>query len=493
MFGNWKKRLFRDVDGDFEQGGEINQKTAARNGNVTIVALSALLLAAWGLYAYTRSPARIHEEPSQEPVEFGAIIEQDFVEKDNQSALTLQQNTLSGLEKQLSDLTESMQSLKENTQRQIEQAKEKTARLVEEQVREEFREKEARLEARLDELEQSQPERLTIEPLRPSQTHVPVNDSETFGQYTLPPRPIASSNDNPEIAHMQYQPSEQGLFNRNEFDSFDFFWEQEEESYHRTIDNYVPTGTFVTAVVTGGADTNAGVLGQGDTTPVVFQTIHEGILPNGEKSRLNNCTVTAAAYGEISSSRGIVRTHRLSCIQEEGRILDVAIKATAFNFGRNGIRGTTLLKNGEIVQMAGIAGILTGVGETGKALSQTTSTSALGTTSSLNQQDAALNLLGNASSSVGAKLSDYYIGLAELYHPIVEINPGAVVNIVFLEGFPLDPLMAEDYERAKAAEQQLSSQSNQILDVITNTPLNPLAKELSSEGIDVPPTPFGHQ
>lgn len=494
MLDSLRKRLFSDADGDFEQGGDINQRTAFRNNTVTIIAVSTLLLAALGLYKYTRPPTAIQNESVQEPVEFGAIIEQDFVEKDNQSALTLQQNTLSGLEKQIADLTKSMNVHKEETQRKIKQAKEKTARLVEEQVREEFREKEAQLQARIDELEQSGSGLdNTPQPDSTINTEGAINRSETFGEHKLPPRPIASSNNNPDIAQMQYQPSEQIPFNRNEFDSFDFFWESNEKTYHRTIDNYVPTGTFVTAVVTGGADTNAGVLGQGDTTPVVFQTIHAGILPNGEKSKLSNCTITGSSYGEISSSRGIVRTHRLSCIQEKGRILDVAIKGTAFNFGRNGIRGTTLLKNGEIVQMAGIAGILTGIGETGQTLSQTTSTSALGTTSSLNSQDAALNLLGNATSSVGEKLSDYYIGLAELYHPIVEINPGAVINIVFLEGFPLDPLMAEEYERNQLAEQSMSSQSNRILDVITNTPLNPLAKELSTEGIDVSPTPFGRK
>lgn len=493
MLDNWRKRLFSDTEGDFEQGGEINQRTASRNNTVTIIVVSALLLAAFGLYKYTRPTAPSQQESHQEPVEFGVIIEQDFVEKDNQSALTLQQNTLSGLEKQIAELTKSMRTHKEETERKIEQAKEKTARLVEEQVREEFRSKEAQLQARIDELEQSNSGGVNTEPYSTIYTQGAMNSSETFGQHTLPPRPIATSNDNPDMAQMQYQPSEQIPFNRNEFDSFDFFWESYEEISPRTTENYVPTGTFVTAVVTGGADTNAGVLGQGDTTPIVFQTIHDGILPNGEKSKLNNCTITGSSYGEISSSRGIVRTNRLSCIQDEGRILDVAIKGTAFNFGRNGIRGTTILKNGEIVQMAGIAGILTGIGETGQALSQTTATSALGTTSSINSQDAALNLLGNATSTVGEKLSDYYIGLAELYHPIVEINPGAVVNIVFLEGFPLDPLMAEEYERQQLAEQSMSSQSNQILDVITNAPLNPLAKELTTEGIDVPPTPFGRK
>lgn len=496
MFDKLKKTVSRDVDGDFEQGSIVNQKTSSRNMLVTTVVFILLGGLAAGIYKYTR-PSAPPQAP-QAPVEFGAIIEQDFVEKDNQSALSAQQSELAEMKEKMQKLESSFTRHKDSTTRRIADAREETKRAVAQEMQERAAAREKVLEDRIAELERGQtfPQNSVITPN--SNT---VNSPETFGERKLPPRPTSYSNDNPDINHMQYAPSEQTLFRSDSFDSHNFSWVSEEDTYRRTIDNYVPTGTFVTAIVTGGADTNAGVLGQGDTTPVVFQTFHEGILPNGQKSRLNDCTITASAYGEISSSRGIVRTDRLSCIFENGDILDVAVKGTAFNFGRNGIRGTTILKNGEIVQMAGIAGILTGIGETGEALSQTTSTSALGSTSSVTGQDAALNLLGNATSSVGSKLSDYYIGLAELYHPIVEINPGAIVNIVFLEGFPLDPVMAEEYER-RAAEQELrSSQSNAYLDVIGNVsnvpsvevPVNPLANDLVGAGIQVPETPFGRK
>ncbi|MGR6862930.1 hypothetical protein ACU5EH_22930, partial [Aliivibrio salmonicida] len=45
--------------------------------------------------------------------------------------------------------------------------------------------------------------------------------------------------------------------------------------YKRTSENYVPSGSFVTAVLTGAADANAGVNAQGDTAPITFRTIHE--------------------------------------------------------------------------------------------------------------------------------------------------------------------------------------------------------------------------
>lgn len=488
MFGKFRKTLFRDADGDFEQGDDINQKTASRNGWVTGISVSLLALCALGLYLYTR-PTPVVEEATP-PVEFGAIVEQDFVDRDNQSALSVQQSQITDLQKEMKTLLGTLESHTQETQRQIDTAKQDTARLVEQKVREENRETEEQLKQRIRELE-GQPPKM---PQDGERGGTPVNVPETFGARKLPPRPASSSDNNPDRADMQYHPPEQAALNRPAFDSHDFHWVRHEEDINRrSSDNYVPTGTFVTAIVTGGADTNAGVLGQGDTTPVVFQTINPGILPNGHKSRLKDCTITASAYGEISSSRGIVRTDRMSCILPNEDILDVAVKGTAFNFGRNGIRGTSILKNGKIVQMAGIAGILTGLGETGEALSQTTSTSALGSTTTIGGSDAALNLLGNATSSVGEKLSDYYIGLAELYHPIVEINPGALVNIVFLEGFPLDPVMAEAHERQITEKAAQSRQSSQLLDVINDTPTNPLAEELGNRGVKLPPTPFGHK
>ncbi|CAH7350249.1 MULTISPECIES: TrbI/VirB10 family protein [Vibrio] len=491
ILDNLRKKLFRDAQGEFEQGGEVNEQTQNRNKNITIISFILLALAAFAVYRATRPDTSNNAVETAPPVEFGTIVEPDFTEKDNQSALSLQQNSLSNLEKKLEETMSLLTSLSDETERKIEKAKIETQRLVEQEVRKESQETEERLKNRIKELEAQS---MTGAPqTNPNEQYgSTVNTPTTFGARTLPPRPAAYSNDNPDIEEMQYKGPEQAAFANDAFDSHDFFWEESEnERDRKTTENYVPTGTFVTAVVTGGADANAGVLGQGDTTPVVFQTVNKGVLPNGKKSHLNDCTITASAYGEISSSRGIVRTNRMSCILENDEILDLPIKGTAFNFGRNGIRGTTILKNGKIVQMAGIAGILTGLGETGQALSQTTSTSALGSTQSINSEDALVNLLGNATSSVGSKLADYYIKLAELYHPIVEINPGAVVNIVFLEGFPLDPVKAEEYEQQLSEEAMQSTNSNQILDIITNTPLNPLAKDMTQQGIAVPPTPFG--
>ncbi|MFA0411439.1 TrbI/VirB10 family protein [Vibrio splendidus] len=495
-FDHFKKRVFKDTNGDFENGGTINAVTRKRNRTITLTVLLILTALAFAVWRLTLSP----QAPSKgiQDVGFGAVVTDDFTDKDNQSALTFQQDKINQIEQSLARFEGTLSRFGQSLTSELENIKKANERDTKSQLTE----LEQQMQQKLDEVDalKAQLETQLASTLKagdPSTQHgIETNQGDTFGQYKLPPRPAINSNmDNAKVNEFQYQEQDDVAFSGDAFDSFEFHWQAsvEEKQSRRTTDNYVPTGTFVTAVITGGADANGGVSGQGDTSPIVFQTVNQGVLPNGQASKLKDCTITGAVYGEISSSRGVARTSRMSCIQPNGDILDIPVNATVFNFGRNGIRGTTILKNGKIVQMAGIAGILQGVGDAGKALAQTTTPTALGPSQSINSDKIGLNLLGGATESVGSKLADYYIKLAELYHPIVEVNPGAIVNIVFLEGFPLDPLLADEYETRMNEQREQVSNSNQLLDVITNAssfppttqtaPINPLAQKITQQGL----------
>ncbi|MFA0037656.1 TrbI/VirB10 family protein [Vibrio sp. 10N.261.52.A1] len=495
-FDRFKKRVFKDTDGDFEDGDTVNTMTRKRNRLITFTVLTLLVALALVVWRFTLPPQE--QGKAIQDLGFGAIVTDDFTDKDNQSALTFQQDKINQLEQSLARFEGTLSRFGQSLTSELENIKKANERDKASQLTE----LEAQMQQKLDEVDalKVQLETQLASAINASDFSIQHNgetyQGSTFGQYPLPPRPAINSNrEAAKLNEFQYQEQDSGAFSGDAFDSFEFHWQAsvEEKQSRRTTDNYVPTGTFVTAVITGGADANGGVSGQGDTSPIVFQTVNQGILPNGEPSKLKNCTITGAVYGEISSSRGVARTNRMSCIQPNGDILDIPVNATVFNFGRNGIRGTTIMKNGKIVQMAGIAGILQGVGDAGKALSQTTTPTALGPSQSINSDKIGLNLLGGATESVGSKLADYYIKLAELYHPIVEVNPGAIVNIVFLEGFPLDPLLADEYETRINEQREQVSHSNQLLDVITNVPsfpqttqtapINPLAQKITQQGL----------
>ncbi|MFY2508879.1 TrbI/VirB10 family protein [Vibrio pectenicida] len=483
---------FSEPKGDFDDGATINASSSKLNRAITTTVLCLLVAVALVSWMWMQPvSANVNEAPTSE-VAFGQVVDDTFTEKDNQSALSQQQLQIESMNQSVSTLQDEMSSLAKDIQRGFETLKNEQASAPNPEMAALKRQWEAQVQE-VEALKQSLQSQLT-------QQNTVLNTvngrGERLGDYDRRLPPVAKGRyltQNPEVGGLKYQRDEQAAVSPTDFDISTFEWDAalQEAKAKRTIDNYVPTGTFVTAVVTGGADANAGVSGQGDTAPIVFQTVNSGILPNGEHSKLDNCSITGSVYGEISSSRGIVRTARLSCIQDNGDILDIPVQGTAFNFGRNGIRGTTILKNGDIVEMAGISGILTGIGETGKALSQTTTPTALGPSQTIQSSDALINLLGNATSSVGSKLADYYIKLAELYHPIVEINPGGVVNIVFLKGFPLDPLLADEYEAEVNAEEEAKrSPTNGFMSVLGNVaPIsasgaaNPLAQKMVQEGL----------
>ncbi|NOI26998.1 hypothetical protein F0243_28470, partial [Vibrio mediterranei] len=50
-----------------------------------------------------------------------------------------------------------------------------------------------------------------------------------------------------------------------------FVIEQPKNHHKRSAKTYVPAGSFVTAVMTGGAEANAGVSGESATSPVLFK------------------------------------------------------------------------------------------------------------------------------------------------------------------------------------------------------------------------------
>lgn len=448
-----------DPTGDFESGDALNEDNKKRNWYIFGVFAIIAGIAYLGLEVYLASGSKA-DTTTRAAIDFGSVIDKEFTERDNQSALTTQQNTIDKQQQIIDKLEKSLAAIEKNNADNAKQLQRSFESLQQNMT--------DRIEEQLEQQNQlgviNQPNNTVI--AHPNTAGTPSNGN-FLGQYQLPPRPSTGERYDDEF---NFSSDVATHATQNGIDSVSLNWDSPEQNLpkKRTPENYVPAGSFVTAVVTGGADANAGVNGQGDTVPMTFQTINAGILPNGTPSKLNNCTIIGAAYGEISSSRGIVRTQRLSCVNDD-EIIDIPVEGTVFNYGRNGIRGTAIMKNGKIVQMAGISGLLTGLGETGKALSETTSTSALGSTTSISGGDALLNLAGSATASVGSKLADYYIKLAEQYHPIIELNPGNVVNIVFLKGFPLDPVGIAEYEEALANQQQApQSATAQILNTISN-------------------------
>lgn len=205
----------------------------------------------------------------------------------------------------------------------------------------------------------------------------------------------------------------------------------------KTPKTWVPAGTFDRVVLLVGADANASVNGQSNTSPILMRFIDEETLPNGFHSHLKGCFALASIYGDISSERGEARLNKISCTQKDGSILETSVQGFISFAGKEGIRGNPVMRNGKILTMAGISGVLSGFGSALAQGAQTQSISPLGATTTVSPSRVWESGAYTGASTAMGQLASYYIKRADQYHPVIGIGSGTVATVVFQSGFSL--------------------------------------------------------
>lgn len=204
-------------------------------------------------------------------------------------------------------------------------------------------------------------------------------------------------------------------------------------------DTYVPSGTYVQAVMLGGSDAPAAVMSQSNPETMVFRLTEQGTLPNHKKSHLKDCTVVASVVGDISSERGRIKAESISCTFPNNEVVDQDIAGWVFGAdGKFGVRGVPVWREGALLQRAFTAGTLSGLSE---GLSQTYTTNSISAEGTVQTVNPANILQYGAAKGTGKamdKLADYNIQRAEQYHPIIQLSAGSIVDVVFVKGFFLD-------------------------------------------------------
>lgn len=336
-------------------------------------------------------------------LDFTGVMDSQFSEADTESAMTSQQLEVDGLKKQLASLSEGIKTLQAQSETQV-------AKLTEKMVAEIARIK--------IETEKKTEEQANKNPIFAANDTFNPNQTATDGFY---PSVAHSSrlNKPPRIHSVSFQASK-----------------YKSRQILKNPTNYVPSGTFAKAVVLGGVDADASVDGQNKNNGVMlFKIINQGTLPNGKRSHLEGCFVTASAYGDISSERAYVKLDKISCSFEKGMV-DKEVTGWAFFAGKVGIKGIPLMRDGKVVTWAGISGALSGVAQAAQYAQSVQSFGALGGVSSVvpSSHIGPFAAYGGASKAAD-QLSQYYIKRAEQYHPVIQVGSGNVVNIVFKDGF----------------------------------------------------------
>lgn len=235
---------------------------------------------------------------------------------------------------------------------------------------------------------------------------------------------------------------------------------------------YIPAGAFSAAIILEGADASAAVTASKNAvSPMQVKLTGDLHLPNNKRNKkLQGCFVTAGAYGDISSERAIVRLERLSCVIN-GKHIDQLVKGHIAFYGKNGIKGIPVMRNGKMLGLAFLSGALGGVGN---AVSQIGNTQAgLGAARTVGADEVLRQSAGGGVSTAANKLADYYIQLAEQYHPVIPIGAANRVEVIFQEGFWAEFL--ED------KEEDIQVKSEPITQQPTNNSLQGLPADLQRQ------------
>ena len=213
----------------------------------------------------------------------------------------------------------------------------------------------------------------------------------------------------------------------------------------KPVSAWLPAGAHAEAVVLAGVDASAGVSSQGDPRPVLLRITGPAWTAAEDGTALqvdvDGCTVTGAAHGDLSSEKVYVRFRTMTCAgPEPGTVVETEVAGFVAGSGKTGVRGPVVSREGALVEKAFLAGLVSGVGQ---GVSQAFQPQAVATGTGAAVANTGIGDIGRAglgagASSAGQKVADYMIRRAEQYQPVVQLQAGTRVTLVFLEGARID-------------------------------------------------------
>ena len=217
----------------------------------------------------------------------------------------------------------------------------------------------------------------------------------------------------------------------------------------KPVSVWLPAGAHAEAIVLAGVDASAGVSSQGDPRPVLLRITGPAwtAAPSGSgdgtamRVDVDGCTVTGAAHGDLSSEKVYVRFRTMTCAgPAPGTVIETDVAGFVAGSGKTGVRGPVVSREGALVEKAFLAGVVSGLGQ---GVSQAFQPQAVATGTGAAVANTGLGDIGRAglgagASSAGSKVADYMIRRAEQYQPVVQLQAGTKVTLVFLEGARID-------------------------------------------------------
>jgi conjugal transfer pilus assembly protein TraB len=205
---------------------------------------------------------------------------------------------------------------------------------------------------------------------------------------------------------------------------------------------YVPKGSILTGVLITGLDAPTQSSASENPVPVLVRLKKEAILPNyATVEEVRECFALMAGYGELSTERANLRGESITCVKQDGSVIEKNFGSYAVGEdGKAGLKGTLVTRNSTILANAMMAGFASGL----SAMFNVDAVPTISTDSSGNvQYDSVYSssaIQGGAAtgaSNAMERLADYYMELADAMHPVIEVGAGRVVDMIITKGTTL--------------------------------------------------------
>ncbi|MBV7300269.1 TraB/VirB10 family protein [Enterovibrio paralichthyis] len=248
-----------------------------------------------------------------------------------------------------------------------------------------------------------------------------------------------------------------------------------------SVDNYLPAGSYAEGRIIVGVKASAAVDAQNDPRPITIRVRGKARGPVWRNDNLeadtDGCTITGSAYGDISSEQGHAKLHEMSCAVGPNEVTTTRVYGYLAHKGMYGIHGKVVMREGDLVERAFWASLLTSSGTAVDTLVGTSSQSAFGTVnSSGGAADAARELVAGGLKGSGEQLGRYYMKRLEQIQPVIPLKAGTDVTIVFMKGVYLDGTDEKDVKTANKSRIPLDEKGSDIAPDAVNGQLIDLLK-----------------
>jgi len=205
---------------------------------------------------------------------------------------------------------------------------------------------------------------------------------------------------------------------------------------------YLPAGSIISGTLITGLDAPTHESARREPFPALLRIQKEAILPNRFRADIKECFLIAAGYGDLSSERAYLRGETISCVRDDGGVIETRLDSYAVGEdGKAGIRGRLVSKQGQLVAKSMTAGFLQGLAGAFDVnpipTIQTGNASDTQLYQQVMSQEALQGAVINGTGKALDRVAKFYLDMAENMFPVIEVDAARKIEVIVTRGTSL--------------------------------------------------------